>query len=97
MHWGGQGSQLRPVETNIQEEGMSRSYLDSFLIEAVSAALPAEWDVECNFASKSQQGCWLPLHPTSEGCNGIIIIIIINTSDQSTPVCVVVHYVNGEE
>jgi len=22
-------------------------YLDSFLIEAVSAALPAEWDVEC--------------------------------------------------
>jgi len=27
--------------------GGSDEYLDSFLIEAVSAALPAEWDVEC--------------------------------------------------
>ena len=29
--------------------GGSDEYLDSFLIEAVSAPLPAEWDVECKY------------------------------------------------
>jgi len=29
------------------KSGGREEYLDSFLIEAVSSALPAEWDVEC--------------------------------------------------
>jgi len=37
---------------NIKSRGREE-YLVSFLFEAVSAAVPAEWDVEC----KSQQGC----------------------------------------
>jgi len=31
------------------KSGGREEYLDSFLIEAVSAALPAEWDVECRY------------------------------------------------
>jgi len=31
------------------KSGGREEYLVSFLIEAVSAALPAEWDVECNY------------------------------------------------
>jgi len=38
---------------NIKSRGRDE-YLDSFLTEAVSAALPAEWDVE---VGTSQQGC----------------------------------------
>jgi len=33
------------------KSGGRDEYLDSFLIEAVSAALPAEWDVECKYES----------------------------------------------
>jgi len=29
------------------KSGGRDEYLDSFLIEAISAALPVEWDVEC--------------------------------------------------
>jgi len=35
---------------NIQSGGREE-YLDSFLVEAVSAALPAEWDLECTYKS----------------------------------------------
>jgi len=36
------------ISWNIKSRGRDE-YLVSFLIEAVSAALPAEWDVECRY------------------------------------------------
>ena len=38
-----------------------------FLIQAVSAALPAEWDVECRYYS-ARVMTTVPLHPTSQVC-----------------------------
>jgi len=45
------------------KSGGKEEYLVSFLFEAVSSALPAEWDVECKYESAR-----VPLHPTSEVC-----------------------------
>jgi len=41
---------------NIESEGREE-YLVSFLIEAVSAALLAEWDVECKGADYHSHTC----------------------------------------
>jgi len=58
------------------KSGGREEYLVSFLIEAVSAALPAEWDVECRYESARVLTTVTSHVRGLPPCHGINIIII---------------------
>ena len=53
------------------KSGGKEEYLVSFLIEAVSTALPAEWDVECRYESARVLTTVTPTSEVSWSCHGI--------------------------
>jgi len=69
----GQESRKQPVGRCNQN--FRRKYLDSFLAEAISAALPAEWDVECTCESARVLTTVTSLARDLPNCRGINVII----------------------